>query len=398
MLNKDLVKVLTTFIFSFRPRELSVRNFTLAHLHIRRVTDDNVELVNAKHPLRIEEGGRGSWIVGVPLSKEIHAREPHIAKMVLNYRTDFTVFGAKFHLLRTGVDLDILGANIFKILTEALHIRGNKILFPLVETYERVGNNKMSLEVGELVEAGVGFGGVRGLVAEEGDEEAELGDLDGDGLDVHAVDALLDEVELALIGVSFAQVRKEAHHAVEQAHGEGAGAAGGVDGLEGPEAFAERGLGGGGQLDDGLGIVAEEDIEGRGVGHGGEGGAEGLVDHVVDDLARGVEGAGGLTGGDAGLGVVRGEEVLEDLTEELGVEGDVGVGGVVLVDGEVVTLQQGEQSALRIEEEAVGEEGAPVGAAGEAVAVDLAVAVGLVFPVQALEEAAVEIGNGGEDF
>ena len=315
--------------------------------------------------------------------------------MVLNYRTDFTVFGAKFHLLRTGVDLDILGANIFKILTEALHIRGNKILFPLVETYERVGNNKMSLEVGELVKAGVGLGGVWGLVAEERDEEAEFGNLDGDGLDVHAVDALLDEVELALIGVLFAQVDEEAHHAVEQAHGEGAGAARGVDGLEGLETFADRGLDGGGQSGDGLGVLAEEDVEGRGVGHGGEGGAEGLVDHVVDDLARGVEGAGGLAGGDAGLGVVRGEEVLEDLAEELGVEGDVGVGGVVLVDGEVVALQQREKTALGIEEKKVRKEGALVGAAGEAVTVNLVVV--LVLAVEALEEPAVEIGNGSED-
>ena len=396
MLNKDLVKVLTTFIFSFRPRELSVRNFTLAHLHIRRVTDDNVELVNAKHPLRIEEGGRGSWIVGVPLSKEIHAREPHIAKMVLNYRTDFTVFGAKFHLLRTGVDLDILGANIFKILTEALHIRGNKILFPLVETYERVGNNKMSLEVGELVKTCVRFDGVRDLVAEEGDKEAELGDLNGDGLDVHAIDALFDEVELTLIGVFFAQIREKAHHAVEQAHREGTGTAGWIDGLEVSKTFANLSLRSGRQVSNGLGVLAKEDIEGLRIGHGGQGGAEGLVNHVVDNFTRRVERTGGLTGGDTGLRVVGGEEVFEDLTEELGVEGNVSIGGVVFVDGEVVTLQQREKTALSIEEKNVRKEGTLIGAAGEAVTVDLAVAVVLVLPIQALEETAVKIGNGGE--
>ena len=141
---------------------------------------------------------------------------------------------------------------------------------------------------------------------------------------------------------------------------------------------------------------------GRGGGAGeakvGQDGAEGLVDHVVDDLARGVEGAGGLAGGIPGLGVVGGKEVFEDLAEELGIEGDVGVGGVVLVDGEVVALQQGEEAALWGEEESVGEAGALVGTAGEAVAVNLAVAVVLVLAVEALEEPAVEIGNGSEDF
>ena len=35
------------------------------------------------------------------------------------------------------------------------------------------------------------------LLDGEGDEKAQLGYLGGDGLDVHAVDAVLDEVELA---------------------------------------------------------------------------------------------------------------------------------------------------------------------------------------------------------
>ena len=37
------------------------------------------------------------------------------------------------------------------------------------------------------------------LVADQGDEEAELRDLDGDGLDVDSVKAVLDEVELACV-------------------------------------------------------------------------------------------------------------------------------------------------------------------------------------------------------
>ena len=120
--------------------------------------------------------------------------------------------------------------------------------------------------------------GIHLLVDDEGDEEAELGDLGGDGLDVHAVDAVLDEVEFAgevegvvagvegfldvgdagvaigdlvLVGAGFleqfavaaglarrsrfqrfvvgVELLQEVHEAVERAHGEGAGAAGGVE-------------------------------------------------------------------------------------------------------------------------------------------------------------------------
>ena len=69
---------------------------------------------------------------------------------------------------------------------------------------------------------------------------------------------------------------------------------------------------------------------------------------------------------------------------------------MVLVDGEVVALQQGKEAAPWVEEESVGEAGTLVGTAGEAVAVDLVVV--LVLTVEALEEPAVKIGNGSEDF
>lgn len=370
---------------------------------IRRVPDDDVEGGEAEHPLGVEEGGGDGGVVGIPFGEAVDAGEALGAEVRQDLFAEGLVLGAEGELFGAGVGLDILGAEGLELGSDGLDGRGDDVAFAVVEADEGVGDDEVGFEVGELVEAGVGLGGVRGLVAEEGDEEAELGDLDGDGLDVHAIDTLPDEVELDLVDRRLAILRRlaqlleEADHAVEEAHGEGAGAAGGVDGLEGLQAVAKGGFDGLRQGGDGDVIVAEEDVEGRGVGDGGEGGAEGLVDHVVDDLARGVEGAGGLAGGFPGLGVVGGKEIFEGLAEELRVKGDVGVGGVVFVDGEVVALEEGEEAAGLVEEEGVGEEGAPVRPAGEAVAIDLAVGVGAILRVEALEESAVEIGDGRED-
>ena len=240
----------------------------------------------------------------------------------------------------------------------------------------------MELQVRELIKAGIGCVFANLLVAEEGNKEAELGDLCSDGLDVHAIDAVLHQVKLPMIYIFLiTQVAKKLNNPVEQAHGEGSRTAGRVDGLKGFEALTNLGFGGGGQLSDGLGVLAEEDIEGRGIGHRGQSGAEGLVDHVVDDFAWSVEGTGGLARRLPCLGVIGGEEVFEDLAEELGVEGDIGIGGMVLVDGEVVALQQREKTALGIEEKKVRKEGALVGATGKTVVVDLTITIVLFLPI-----------------
>lgn len=252
----------------------------------------------------------------------------------------------------------------------------------LLKPNEGVGDNKMGFEIGELVKPSIGLGVVRTLVAEEGNKEAELGDLRGDGLDVHPINTVLHQVKLPMIHIFLiTQITKELNETVKQAHGEGTGTTGRVNGLERLEAFANLGLRGNRQLDDGLGVVAEKDIEGLGVSHGGQGGAEGLVDHVVDDFARSIEGTGGLARRLPCLGVIGGKEVFEDLAEELGVEGDIGIGGMVLVDGEIVALQQREKTALGIEEKEVRKEGTLIGATGKTVVVDLTITIVLFLPI-----------------
>ena len=65
------------------------------------------------------------------------------------------------------------------------------------QTDERVGGDDAGLQVRERPDAVV-LPGVRGrlLLDGEGDEEPELGDEAGHGLDVDAVEAVLDQVEL----------------------------------------------------------------------------------------------------------------------------------------------------------------------------------------------------------
>ena len=286
-------------------------------------------------------------------------------------------------------------------------------------------------------------GGV--LLDGEGDEEAEFGDLAGDGLDVGAEDGVLDEVEFAaevgvvvrledgadvveagvavsadgeveggggLLAREFALERLPARvlrieapegegEFVEGAHREGAGADGGVEDAE---------LGDG--ADEAVGFIVGEHFRGVGVveevadalapelavavAGGGflrERFRQRLVDHIVHDLAGRVVGAGLLAGVLAGFGVVGGEEVLEDLAEQFRVERDVLLDGRVLLDGELVAVEEPDEAAVA-EEEAVGNGVAVAlgGVVGEAVDAVAAGAVRLL-AVEAVEEAAVDDGR-----
>ena len=140
---------------------------------------------------------------------------------------------------------------------------------------------------------------------------------------------------------------------MQDAHRERAGAAGGVENLQVVNGLDELG-------DLGVGEVVRLIVVGKEVAEaifgvrraraggfqpGREAGDEGFVHHVVDDFARGVEGAGLLAGGGAGLRVVGGEEVLEDLAEQFGVEGDFFFEGGVLFDGEFVAVEDVNQAA-----------------------------------------------------
>ena len=67
-----------------------------------------------------------------------------------------------------------------------------------LQCQQRVGGDEAGFQVGQGFDAVVVFGVAGRLLFDgQGDEEAELGDLAGDGLDVYAVDAVLDKVEFA---------------------------------------------------------------------------------------------------------------------------------------------------------------------------------------------------------
>ncbi len=122
---------------------------------------------------------------------------------------------------------------------------------------QRIGGDDLEIQVGQGLEAAVGLLGPLALVHQQGDEEAQFGDLGGNGLDVHAVETLGDDAQLAdvvpvlplqlaahlapqvfgeagddllepalVVGIEFVQ---DVDHLLQGPHGEGAGAAGRVE-------------------------------------------------------------------------------------------------------------------------------------------------------------------------
>ena len=244
------------------------------------------------------------------------------------------------------------------------------------------------------VRQGLGFD----FVDDEGEPEAEAGDVDGAGVEVDAVDGFLDDVlfEFGAAGgvVEFGvEEGAQTDDAIEHSYREGAGADGGVaDSHALEEAGNLVGLGGApvvfGVEVAGVGVLDEagECVVLAEVGL--EVVEQGLAAHVGDDGLGGVVGA---------LVLVVFEEVLEDVAEHLGVDADLVVFGVVFVDGEVVLREKLEQVAEVAGGEVDGLEGFGIGVEEAAVEVghagagegeDVAVAVG----VEGVEE------EGGEVF
>ena len=147
-----------------------------------------------------------------------------------------------------------------------------RIIFNFRSGDEGVGADEFEVEVGQRQDASVVFFLIDFFVHDEREKEAEFGNFDGDGLDVHAVDGVLNDAEFAsIVGfVSFEGVvdfvepavlfwlaefhgldlrdlgiepevvfgidlAQSAEHFLEDADGEGAGAAGGVEHFDGAE-------------------------------------------------------------------------------------------------------------------------------------------------------------------
>ena len=279
---------------------------------------------------------------------------------------------------------------------------------------EGVGGEESRLQVRERPDAVV-LAPLPGrvLLDRQGDEHAQLGDLAGDGLEVHPEQRVLDQEEFSTVvrvavlledGADFHQLgvpgglagfvegrsgpgggplllqplppgvvgvepAERQGQFVQDAHREGAGTDGGVE---------DREVGDGGdqglplaRLEEVVGVVAgvlvvEQVVESldpppplvlvrRGLP--GEGLRQGLLHHVIHHDPGRVVTAGLFPGGGAALRVVGGEQVLEDLAEQFGIQGDFLFRGRAFLDGEAVAVEHAEQPGggrVPGEEEPVG--------------------------------------------
>ena len=72
------------------------------------------------------------------------------------------------------------------------------LTFPSVQGNKCIGCDELGLQVRQRADATVlGLVLVGSLIADEGDKETQFRDLNGDGLDVHTVDAVLNQVKLS---------------------------------------------------------------------------------------------------------------------------------------------------------------------------------------------------------
>lgn len=202
----------------------------------------------------------------------------------------------------------------------------------LVALQERVALHNLEVEVGQ----GLGAS----LVDDERQPEAEARNLYGAGLDVHSVDVLLDYVALDGGGVCrhALQCRAAEENLAEHPHGERPRPNGGVAHLDVPQTRDEPRRNGGHARP-----VVRADEEADCLPHVVvalvvvlQVGREGLAAHILDNLLGSVI---------RPLVLVVLQQVLEDPAEHLGVYADLGVVGVVLVDGEIVLRQHREHAS-----------------------------------------------------
>src|SRR5207244_2735334 len=109
----------------------------------------------------------------------------------------------KGELLVAALDGEVVVIEGFDLCLDLIYaLRHERHLLHLRQTDQGVGRDKLSFEVRQRANAVVFLlAAIGALVADEGYKEAEFGDLDCDGLDIHAVETVLDEVELAAVVV-----------------------------------------------------------------------------------------------------------------------------------------------------------------------------------------------------
>lgn len=214
-------------------------------------------------------------------------------------------------------------------------------LFVEVDAHEvrhflRIGSSKtvagfnLEIEVGQCL-GPVGIDG-------QAQPQPEHGDVGGEGVDVHAVEAVLDDVELDLVDfagvvLEFVGVEQavEVDDFVEQAEQVSARAAGGIDGADGVEGCGNLLRLIDGDASDVVLVDKGGDFVVGDLGEVGQVALEGFAAHEADDRARGVVAAGLVPAGD---------EFFEDFAEHFRIDGDFDVERGGFLNGEVVAVEQ----------------------------------------------------------
>ncbi len=362
--------------------------------HIGGVADDDVEdtvvsgTQESEHPGGVEERGGPLRLVRVPFDDPLGVVRGEGAsrfESLGQFVAELLVTDAQGFLLPVATGSEVVVAHCHQGCFEAAHPFVSEAKLSALEPQEGVGRDELRFEVWQGEDATIRCIGVDGLVHDEGDEAAQPGDLYGDGLDIDAVEAVLDEVELSAVvvvvagegtfdrapgrltrgrtldaiegrflpaapsGVVRIELSQEGDELLKHPDREGAGAAGWVEDLEVIDRIDEGfGLGGGKARD--LLLPGEEPAESA-IGrlqridppktskNPVEVAQEDLIDHPVHDDPRRVEGTGRLSRHATGLRIEGCQKVLEDMAEEFGIEGDLLGKGRVLHEREVVAPQ-----------------------------------------------------------
>ncbi len=190
----------------------------LLDLDIGRIADDDIEALGngaVEHPDWLEELRRPAGVVGIPLGQVAAgylAGAGTAHQLPGQFFPEMLVLFLQGELLLPGLGGEVVVADLLQFLLDllddrvveqvALGLFSQPHMGGLVQGDQGVCGNKLGLQVRQRAHAVVlRLVTIGLLVADERDEEPQLGELDGDGLDVYAVQAVLDQVELAAVVV-----------------------------------------------------------------------------------------------------------------------------------------------------------------------------------------------------